>query len=267
MAIGTTNISLGNIYGEVNNTLPGGTNVSLKTQSESASNTGHTSTISGYTSPGGGLTGAPYGMGEFGGYVNALQTVANQTVGSASFAQVATSLQNFVVGGGDWQLVNKSLTAAPGQLQHFWYIEESNSALLGSYNGSPMSTGALYGWHRVVFDSNNIPDSYYVDVNTTITFRDSALQASFSDLAGSGETYSSGNSWDNTVYTLLPTSNSGGTAFKFFFTVNDECDDYGVDFNTNVKIYYKKSGYPDLLAVDRNIQTELDGYWSASICQ
>jgi len=70
MAIGTTNISLGNIYGEVNDTLPGGTNVSLKTQSESAANTTHTSTISGYTSPGGGLTGAPYGMGEFGGYIN-----------------------------------------------------------------------------------------------------------------------------------------------------------------------------------------------------
>ena len=65
-----TNISLGNIYGEVNDTLPGGTNVSLKTQSENASNTTHTSTISGYTSPGGGLTGAPYGMGEFGGYIN-----------------------------------------------------------------------------------------------------------------------------------------------------------------------------------------------------
>ena len=36
MAIGTTNISLANIYGEVNNTLPGGTNVSLKTQSQNA---------------------------------------------------------------------------------------------------------------------------------------------------------------------------------------------------------------------------------------
>ncbi len=70
MAIGTTNISIGNIFGEVNDTLPGGTNVSLKTQSESAANTAHTSTISGYTSPGGGLTGAPYGMGEFGGYIN-----------------------------------------------------------------------------------------------------------------------------------------------------------------------------------------------------
>ena len=70
MAIGTTNISMGNIFGEVNDTLPGGTNVSLKTQSENAANTTHTSTISGYTSPGGGLTGAPYGMGEFGGYIN-----------------------------------------------------------------------------------------------------------------------------------------------------------------------------------------------------
>lgn len=204
----------------------------------------------------------------FAGAQSAISTVANQTVGSASFAQVASSFNNFVVGGGDWQLVNKSLTTGvSGELQHFWYIEESNSALVGAYNGSSMSTGALYGWHRVTFDSNNIPDSYYVDVNTTITFRDSALQASFSDLAGSGETYSSGNSWDTNVFTLLPTSNSGGTAFKFFFSAQDECDDFGVDFNTNVKIYYKKSGYPDLLAVDRNIQTELEGYWAASICQ
>ena len=211
---------------------------------------------------------APYRMSEFHGYVNAIQTVANQTVGSASFAQVSSAFNNFVIGGGDWQLVNKSLTSGvSGELQHFWYIEESNAALVGAYNGSPMSTGALYGWHRVVFDSNNMPDSYYIDVNTTISFRDSALQASFSDLAGSGETYSSGNNWDNSVYTLLPTSNSGGTAFKFFFTARDECDDFGVDFTTNVKIYYRKSGYPDLLAVNRNIQTELDGYWAASICQ
>ena len=211
---------------------------------------------------------APHAMSEFRGYVNAIQTVANQTVGSASFAQVSSAFNNFVIGGGDWQLVNKSLTSGvSGELQHFWYIEESNAALVGAYNGSPMSTGALYGWHRVVFDSNNMPDSYYIDVNTTISFRDSALQASFSDLAGSGETYSSGNNWDNSVYTLLPTSNSGGTAFKFFFTARDECDDFGVDFTTNVKIYYRKSGYPDLLAVNRNIQTELDGYWAASICQ
>jgi hypothetical protein len=204
----------------------------------------------------------------FAGAQSAISTVANQIVGSAYFAQVTTALNNFVVGGGDWQLVNKSLTTGvSGELQHFWYIEERNSALNGSYNGSPMSTGALYGWHRVVFDSNNIPDSYYIDVNTTLSFSDSALQAYFADLAGAGETYSSGNSWDNTVYTLLPTSNSGGTAFKFFFQANDECDDYGVEFTTNVKIYYRKSGYPDLLAVDRNIQTDLDGYWSASTCQ
>src|SRR6056300_666471 len=136
MAIGTTNISLANIYGEVNNTLPGGTNNSLKTLSESASNTGHTSTISGYTSPGGGLTGAPYGMGEFGGYVNAIQTVNNQQVGSASFAQVILSYNNFVVGGGTWQLVSKSLpTGVSGELQHFRYIEERSSGLGGSYNG------------------------------------------------------------------------------------------------------------------------------------
>ena len=211
---------------------------------------------------------APHAMSEFHGYVNAIQTVNNQTVGSASFAQVATSLQNFVVGGGTWQLINKSLTTGvSGELQHFWYIEEKSSGLPGSYNGSAMSTGTNYGWHRVTFDSNNIPDSYYIDVSNTVTIYDGVLQASFDDVSGSGETYSSGNNWDNTVYTLLPTSNSGTTSFGFLFSAQDECDDYSIVNNTNVKIYYRKSGYPDLLAVDRTITTELDGYWSASICQ
>lgn len=85
MAIGTTNISMGNIYGEVNNTLPGGTNVSLQTQSQNAGNTTHTSTISGYTSPGGGITGAPFGMGEFGGYVNTYATTSHTSISADSF--------------------------------------------------------------------------------------------------------------------------------------------------------------------------------------
>ena len=269
MAIGTTNISLSSIYGEVNNTLPGGTNVSLKTQSQNASNTGHTSTISGYTSPGGGLTGAPYGMGEFGGYINAIQTVNNQTVGTANFAQVVSSINNnFVVGGGSWQLVNKSLTTGvSGELQHFWYIQEASSSLGGSYNGSAMTTGFNYGWHRVTFNSANIPDSYYIDVTHTLTQLDSALGAFVSEAAGTGETYTSGANWDNTVYTLLPTSNSGGTAFRLTFNANDECDDFSIYWTTNIKIYYRKSGYPDLLAVNRDITTEIDGYWAASICQ
>jgi len=268
MAISTSNISIANIYGEVNNTLPGGTNNSLKTLSESASNTGHTSTISGYTSPGGGLTGAPYGMGEFGGYVNALQTVNNQTVGSADFAQITTSPNfNFVIGGGNIQLVNKSLTTGvSGQLQHFWYIQEGSSALNGSYNGSAMSTGTNYGWHRVTFDSNNIPDSYYIDVTHTFSVADSALQNDVDEVAGSGETYTSGSNWDNTVYTLLPTSNSGGTAFKLLYSLQEECDDYYIIYTTNVKIYYRKSGFPDLLAVNRNITLEFEGYWTASMC-
>ena len=211
---------------------------------------------------------APYRMSEFHGYASAIQTVANQTVGTASFAQIVTSGNNFVVGGGTWQLINKSLTTGvSGELQHFWYIEEKSSGLPGSYNGSAMITGANYGWHRVVFDSNNIPDSYYIDVSNTVTVLDGTLQNNFIDTSGSGETYTSGNNWDNTVYTLLPTSNSGTTAFGFLFSVQDECDDYSIINNTRVKIYYRKSGYPDLLAVDRTITTELDGYWTASICQ
>ena len=266
MAISTSNISLQAIQAAVGHS--GTSNISLQAQSQNASNTSHTSTRSGYTSPGGGLTGSPFGIGEFAGYVNEIQTVANATVGSADFAQVATSFNNFVVGGGSIQLVNKSLTTGvSGQLQHFWYIQEASSTLSGSYNGSAMITGANYGWHRVVFDSNNIPDSYYIDVTHTFSTVDSPLQTSVAEVAGSGETYTSGSNWDNTVYTLLPTSNSGGTAFKALYSVQDECDDYYIIYTTNVKIYYKKSGYPDLLAVNRNISLELEGYWNANNCQ
>jgi hypothetical protein len=211
---------------------------------------------------------APHAMSEFYGYVNAIQTVNNQTVGTASFAQIVTSSNNFVVGGGSWQLVNKSLTTGvSGELQHFWYIQEASSTLGGSYNGSAMTTGFNYGWHRVTFNSSNIPDSYYIDVTHTLTQVDGVLQAFASEAAGTGETYTSGANWDNTVYTLLPTSNSGGTAFKVVFNANDECDDFSVYWTTNIKIYYKKSGYPDLLAVNRDITTEIDGYWTASTCQ
>ena len=265
MAIATSNISLQAIQAEVGHS--GTSNISLQAQSQNASNTSHTSTRSGYTSPGGGLTGSPYGIGEFAGYVNQIQTVSNSTVGSADFAQVATSFNNFVIGGGSIQLINKSLsTGVSGQLQHFWYIEEASSALAGSYNGSPMTTGSNYGWHRVVFNSSNIPDSYYIDVTHTFSTLDSPLQASVSEVSGSGETYTSGANWDNTVFTLLPTSNSGGTAFKLLYNVQDECDDFSIVYTTNVKIYYKKSGYPDLLAVNRNITLEFDGYWNANIC-
>ena len=48
----------------------------------------------------------PHAMSEFRGYVNAIQTVNNQLVGTASFAQVASSFNNFVVGAAQWQLIN-----------------------------------------------------------------------------------------------------------------------------------------------------------------
>ena len=68
MAISTSNISLQAIQAAVGHS--GTSNISLQAQSQNASNTSHTSTRSGYTSPGGGLTGSPYGMGEFAGYVD-----------------------------------------------------------------------------------------------------------------------------------------------------------------------------------------------------
>ena len=272
MAIGTTNISLGNIYGEVNNTLPGGTNVSLKTQSESASNTGHTSTISGYTSPGGGITGAPYGMGEFGGYVNALQTAANVQDGVASFADVVIQSQsNFVISFGRWQLVNQSQYWGQSNYRHQWYIEERDSGFPGSYtptigSNTAMSTGTLYAWHHVDFTTSNWPDSYYVDVSTSKA-QIGAAQSTFTDIAGVGETYTSDASWDGSVKTLLSPTNSGRTAYGFQHSASTECNDFDINWTVNVKIYYRKSGYPDLLAVDRDVAVSQEGYWAGSICE
>ena len=82
--IPTANISLQAIQVETNHS--GTSNISLKSQSENVGNTTHTSTIPGYTSPGGGLTGTPYGMGEFGGFRNTFATTSINSIIANSFS-------------------------------------------------------------------------------------------------------------------------------------------------------------------------------------
>lgn len=95
--IPTTNISLQAIQVETNHS--GTSNISLKSQSENVGNTTHTSTIPGYTSPGGGLTGTPYGMGEFGGFRNTFATTSinSITAASVSVTQAVTAGFTFSV--------------------------------------------------------------------------------------------------------------------------------------------------------------------------
>ena len=260
MAIGTTNISLGNIYGEVNNTLPGGTNDSLKTLSQTAGNTGHTSTISGYTSPGGGLTGAPYGMGEFGGYVNTLPVVSNVqnhtgSTDAASFVRVLSSYNGFGTGLIEYQLVMKTTTSGSNYVATL-YIEETSNGL-GAYNGSAMSTGTLYPLQTVTFTQANWPDSYALDHSVVSGGAPGgAISTGTSLYAGTGETHTSGANWDNTTFTLLnPTT---GTAFKVRHLTTAECWTGTAVYDDTITLKFFKSGYPTFTANTFTINSEQD---------
>ena len=260
MAIGTTNISLGNIYGEVNNTLPGGTNDSLKTLSQTAGNTGHTSTISGYTSPGGGLTGAPYGMGEFGGYVNTLPVVSNVqnhtgSTDAASFVRVLSSYNGFGTGLIEYQLVMKTTTSGSNYVATL-YIEETSNGL-GAYNGSAMSTGTLYPLQTVTFTQANWPDSYALDHSVVSGGAPGgAISTGTSLYAGTGETHTSGANWDNATKTLYnPTT---GTAFKVQHKTDAECWTGTAVYDDTITLKFFKSGYPTFTANTFTINSEQD---------
>lgn len=91
--IPTSNISLQAIQAEVGHSSS--SNISLQAQSQNAGNTTHTSTRVGYTSPGGGLTGSPYGMGEFAGYIEAsIGSFPNLNQGYANDSGMTGSLSN-----------------------------------------------------------------------------------------------------------------------------------------------------------------------------
>lgn len=286
MAISTTNISLGNIYGEVNNTLPGGTNVSLKTQSQNAANTGHTSTISGYTSPGGGLTGAPYGMGEFGGYVNLLEWESNVDLTHSANTYAAefdetTSGTTLVFGQIEYN-VNIWTFAFNSNYYVYFGIEEEDA-----FNGtglfydsgnngsaSSMSTGVTYNMQRIEFTQANFPDSYTITASNTIQTNQIGLTVT--EGTGQGGNYSasadwSGNSFNSgtpTTFTLQEpgvSNNSAGVATPF--------TTHGVYINGSMStssattrvataqctytLTFKKSGYPDRQATSHTISNEM----------
>jgi hypothetical protein len=288
MAIGTTNISLGNIYGEVNDTLPGGTNVSLKTQSESAANTGHTSTISGYTSPGGGLTGAPYGMGEFGGYVNLLQWESNVDLTHSSNTYAAEFDETTAGTTLTFGQIEYNVNILTIELNNNYYVyfgieeeDQFNGAGIfydsgNSGSGTSMTTGTTYSMQRIEFTQANFPDSYTIQASNTINTNQIGL--SVTEVAGQGGNYTASANWGGngigsttggTVFTLQEpgvNNNSAGVAAPI--------TTHGVQVNGAIEtssgattrvgtaqctytLTFKKSGYPDRQATSHIIANEM----------
>ena len=284
MAISTTNISLGNIYGEVNNTLPGGTNVSLKTQSQNAANTGHTSTISGYTSPGGGLTGAPYGMGEFGGYVNLLEWESNVDLTHSANTYAAefdetTSGQTLTFGQIEYNVNIWTFAFGSNYYVYFGIEEEDafNGAGIyydagGSSSGTSMSTGVTYNMQRIEFTQANFPDSYTIQASNTINANQIGL--SVTEVAGQGGNYAASADWSGnisgtpTTFTLQEpgvSNNSAGVATPFTthgvlvsgsMSTSSATTRVGTAQCTYT-LTFKKSGYPDRQATSHIIANEM----------
>ena len=287
MAIGTTNISMGNIFGEVNDTLPGGTNNSLKTLSESAANTGHTSTISGYTSPGGGLTGAPYGMGEFGGYVNLLQWESNVDLTHSSNTYAAefdetTAGQFLTFGQIEYNINIFTLELNNNYYVYFGIEEEDPFNGAGIYYdagnsgfGTSMTTGTTYNMQRIEFTQANFPDSYTIQASNTINTN--LIGLTVSEVAGQGGNYAATANWGGNG----PGSTTGGTVFTLQEPgVNNNSagvaaplTTHGVALNGSIStssattrvgtaqctytLTFKKSGYPDRQATSHIIANEM----------
>ena len=287
MAIGTTNISMANIFGEVNNTLPGGTNNSLKTLSENAANTGHTSTISGYSSPGGGLTGAPYGMGEFGGYVNLLEWESNVdlTHSSNTFAaefDEITSGTTLTFGQIEYNINIFTIELNNNYYVYFGIEEEDQNNGAGLFydsgnNGSAtsMNTGTTYSMQRIEFTQANFPDSYTIQASNTINTNQIGLTVT--EVAGQGGNYASSADWGGNG----PGSTTGGTVFTLQEPgVNNNSagvavplTTHGVALNGSISssssttrvgtaqctytLTFKKSGYPDRQATSHIIANEM----------
>lgn len=287
MAIGTTNISMSTIFGEVNNTLPGGTNNSLKTLSQNAANTGHTSTISGYTSPGGGLTGAPYGMGEFGGYVNLLEWVSNVdlTHSSNTFAaefDETTSGTTLTFGQIEYNINISTFEFNNNYFVYFGIEEEDQFNGAGIFYdsgnsgfGTSMTTGQTYSMQYIEFTQANFPDSYTIQASNTINTNQIGLTVT--EVAGQGGNYAAGASWGGNG----PGSTTGGTVFTLQEPgVNNNSAGVAVPITTHgvavnggfnsssattrvgtaqctYTLTFKKSGYPDRQATSHIIANEM----------
>ena len=254
--IPTSNISLQAIQAEVG--YSSSSNISLQAQSQNAANTGHTSTRPGYTSPGGGLTGSPYGIGEFAGYVNVIQTVSNVQNYTGTYAADFSAVLSYSGGFGadsiTYQLVMRTSTSGSNYVATL-YVEETSDSF-GVYNSAGMTTGTLYPVQTVTFTQGNWPDSYALDHSVSTQSSGGAVQTSTSLFAGTGESHTSGSNWDNTTFELLnPTTN---TAFRTTHLTTGECFTGTVIYTDTYSLKFIKSGYPTLTASTFSIACEQD---------
>ncbi len=209
---------------------------------------------------------APYQMSEF--YSWAMEMPYNSlTRGGAdnvgSFVRTLNSYNGFGALAISYQIVHMSINMGSGIYYSVFYLEETANGL-GSYkaagsSSTAMTTGALYPIFTASFDSADWPDSYQIDISHSESFGGGgAYSATQTEMAGTGETYTSGANWDNSVFTLLSPSGTQRTAFKELHSITGECWTgvyQGVD---TITFKYNRSGYPQLVIPSFTIDVEAD---------
>ena len=209
---------------------------------------------------------APYSMSEF--YSWAMEMPYNSlTRGGAdnvgSFVRTLNSYNGFGALAISYQIVHMSINMGSGIYYSVFYLEETANGL-GSYkaagsSSTAMTTGALYPIFTASFDSADWPDSYQIDISHSESFGGGgAYSATQTEMAGTGETYTSGANWDNSVFTLLSPSGTQRTAFKELHSITGECWTgvyQGVD---TITFKYNRSGYPQLVIPSFTIDVEAD---------
>ena len=197
----------------------------------------------------------PYAMSEFHGWAqsmpyNSLTRSGANNVGD--FTRILSSYNGFGALSIQYQIVQMSIDLGSGTYLSGFYLEETAQGS-GAYtsNGgsaSSMTTGTLYPIHQAQFNSADFPDSYQIDISHAESFGGGgAYSASQTEVAGVGESHTSGASWDNSVFTLMSPSGTNRTAFKEQHTVTGECwtgTYQGID---TITFKYNRSGYPQLV--------------------
>ena len=209
---------------------------------------------------------APYSMSEFYGwamempYTSLIRSGADNV---GSFVRVLSSYNGFGALAIAYQIVHMSIDMGGGTYMSGFYLEETANGL-GAYkaNGSSstsMTTGTLYPIHQAQFDSADFPDSYQIDISHTESFGGGgAYSASQDDVAGTGESHTSGANWDNATYTLMNPSGTNRTAHRLLHTITGECwtgTYQGID---TITFKYNRSGYPQLVIGSFTVDVEAD---------
>lgn len=215
--IPTSNIKLSDIQDEVGHSTT--TNISLKDQSVNAANTTHTSTISGYSSPGGGLTGAPYGIGEFGGYIGIVATTHYSSFDLQSFSSdsnidVRARLRAFYSSG-------NILVKLSGSADDFY--PTSNTTMF-SITNAPSGYTVRYGTFSHNFEIPDISGT----ITGTATSIPTAPSSKYVDMEGeSGGGYDDAGSFFATGSGSLIFEKSGSTTFTYNFNYSLEAETEG----------------------------------------